>query len=152
MPADRRHLPVPDRGGRCVVNTVQQILQADRSTLVERWQSLFDREPPANVQVNLIRRILSWHAQDLMLDNDWCGPKGAARLERVLRSGATRPTAPVLAPGTRLLREWQGVTHEVLVLPQGFAHQDKTYKSLSAVAKAITGTHWSGPVFFGVRR
>jgi Protein of unknown function (DUF2924) len=134
------------------MSVVEQILAADRATLVERWQSLFDREPPAHVQVNLIRRILSWHAQDQMLDNDWCGPKGAARLERVLRPGSSRPATPSLAPGTRLLREWQGVTHEVLVLPQGFAHRDKTYKSLSAVAKAITGTHWSGPVFFGVRR
>lgn len=131
------------------MSVVEQILQADRATLVERWQSLFDREPPAHVQVNLIRRVLSWHAQDQMLDNDWCGPKGAERLKRVLRSTAA---APVLAPGTRLLREWQGVTHEVLVLPQGFVHQGQTYKSLSAVAKAITGTHWSGPVFFGLRR
>ena len=71
------------------MSVVEQILQADRATLVERWQSLFDREPPAHVQVNLIRRVLSWHAQDQMLDNDWCGPKGAARLKRVLRSTAS---------------------------------------------------------------
>ena len=135
------------------MSSVEQILQADRSTLVERWQSLFHREPPAHVQVNLIRRILSWHAQDLMLDNDWCGPKVAVRTERAARRGGVRPSsAPMLPPGTRLLREWQGTTHEVLVLPQGFAHQDTTYKSLSAVARAITGTNWSGPVFFGVRR
>ena len=75
------------------MSAVEQILQADRSTLVERWQSLFDREPPAHVQVNLIRRVLSWHAQDQMLDNDWCGPKGAARLERVLRPCGPRPTS-----------------------------------------------------------
>lgn len=134
------------------MSVVDQILQADRATLIERWQCLFDREPPAHVQVNLIRRVLSWHAQDQMLDNDWCGPKGAAKLEKVLRNGAARPSTVALSPGTRLLREWQEVTHEVLVVPEGFNHLGKTYKSLSAVAKAITGTHWSGPVFFGLRR
>ncbi len=133
------------------MNAIDQIVQADRPALVERWQSLFDREPPAHVQVALLRRVLAWHAQDQAIDGQWTGPKGAARLQRALRPTRTS-TAPTLAPGTRLLREWQGVTHEVLVTPQGFVHQGHTYKSLSAVAKAITGTHWSGPVFFGIAR
>ncbi len=61
-------------------------------------------------------------------------------------------SGPTLAPGTRLLREWQGATHEVLVLPRGFEYQGKTFSSLSAVARAITGTAWSGPAFFGIKR
>jgi hypothetical protein len=133
------------------MNVIDEIVQADRPALVERWQSLFDREPPAHVQIALLRRVLAWHAQDQSIDGQWTGPKGAVRLQRALRPTKTG-SAPTLAPGTRLLREWQGVTHEVLVTPQGFVHQSNTYRSLSGVAKAITGTHWSGPVFFGIRR
>ena len=57
-----------------------------------------------------------------------------------------------LSPGTRLLREWHGATHEVLVEAHGFEYAGKNYKSLSAVARAITGTPWSGPAFFGTKR
>lgn len=55
-----------------------------------------------------------------------------------------------LRPGTVLIREWRGVTHRVLVRHKGFEHDDKTYGSLSEVARAISGTHWSGPRFFGL--
>ena len=56
-----------------------------------------------------------------------------------------------LKPGTRLLREWQGRSHEVLVLNDGFSWQATHYRSLSAIARKITGTAWSGPLFFGLR-
>jgi hypothetical protein len=59
--------------------------------------------------------------------------------------------APRLKPGTRLLREWQGRTHEVLVSDNGFVWQQARYRSLSQIARAITGTSWSGPVFFGLK-
>ena len=67
------------------------------------------------------------------------------------RLPAMRPPV-ALKPGTRLLREWQGTTHEVRVLDAGFDYAGQTYKSLSAVARAITGTPWSGPLFFGIKR
>ena len=57
-----------------------------------------------------------------------------------------------LLEGTKLLREWRGVTHEVTVIDGGYEHQGKRYRSLSAVARAITGTQWSGPLFFGLRK
>jgi hypothetical protein len=57
---------------------------------------------------------------------------------------------PKIKPGTRLLREWQGTVHEVLVLERGVAYQGKTWPSLSAVAREITGARWSGPRFFGL--
>jgi hypothetical protein len=56
-----------------------------------------------------------------------------------------------IRPGTRLLRTWQGETHEVLALEKGFSYRGETYASLSKVAQAITGAHWSGPVFFGLK-
>lgn len=133
------------------MNTLDQIVSADRPALVQRWQSLFDREPPAHVQVALLRRVLAWHVQDEALGREAGTSKSADHLNLALRPAGARRTASLTA-GTRLLREWQGHTHEVLVLPEGFEHQGKTYTSLSAVARAITGTPWSGPAFFGVRR
>lgn len=61
---------------------------------------------------------------------------------------AIRIKANPLVQGSRILREWKGVTHLVIVTDQGYEWQGKTYRSLSAIAKEITGTHWSGPRFF----
>ena len=64
---------------------------------------------------------------------------------------ANTPPRPELKPGTRLMREWQGRTYEVLVLDDGFSWHDAHYRSLSALARKITGTAWSGPLFFGLK-
>jgi hypothetical protein len=64
---------------------------------------------------------------------------------------ATIRARPELKPGTRLVREWQGRTYDVLVLDEGFSWQGTRYRSLSAIARKITGTAWSGPLFFGLK-
>src|SRR5256714_15506775 len=64
---------------------------------------------------------------------------------------AYTPPCPELKPGTRLMREWQGRTYDVLVLDDGFSWQGTSYRSLSALAGKITGTAWSGPLFFGLK-
>ena len=66
-------------------------------------------------------------------------------------TGAQIRPRPELKPGTRLVREWQGRTYEVLVLDDGFSWQGTSYRSLSALAGKITGTAWSGPLFFGLK-
>jgi Protein of unknown function (DUF2924) len=67
-------------------------------------------------------------------------------------SDAQKPTPPIsLKAGTRLVREWRGVTHTVLVHTDGFAWNGRRYRSLTIVAREITGAHWSGPRFFGLR-
>ena len=63
-----------------------------------------------------------------------------------------RPDEPRLRPGTRLVRSWQGRTYSVLVTEHGFVMDDREYPSLSRIAEAVTGTHWSGPRFFGITR
>ncbi|MCI0431136.1 MAG: DUF2924 domain-containing protein [Rhodospirillales bacterium] len=65
---------------------------------------------------------------------------------------AALPVAPRLKPGTRLLWRWGGETHQVTVLEQGFEYRGTTYGSLSEIARAITGSRWSGPAFFGLRK
>ncbi len=59
--------------------------------------------------------------------------------------------SPDLSLGTRLLREWQGRTHHVMVVQGGFEYEGKVWRSLSAIARSITGTAWSGPAFFGLK-
>jgi hypothetical protein len=64
----------------------------------------------------------------------------------------SRPPPSRLSKGSKLFREWHGETHEVLVLDKGFAWHGETYPSLSAIARAITGTNWNGWAFFGLKR
>lgn len=123
------------------MNILAEITIADRELLAKRWESLFEHEPPPQIHTALMRRVLAWNVQMQQAGLD----PFAGRLP------AMRPPV-ALKPGTRLLREWQGTTHEVRVLDAGFDYAGQSYKSLSAVARAITGTPWSGPLFFGIKR
>lgn len=71
------------------------------------------------------------------------------KTHRLLLSGLAEE---LLLVGTQLLRKWQGQTHQVTVLAKGFKYQNKVYRSLSAIARVITGTSWNGRVFFGVKK
>jgi hypothetical protein len=75
-----------------------------------------------------------------------------ARAADDIAAGRAPSKSPsTIKAGTRLLREWQGVVHEVIVLEDGFRYRGRTWRSLSAVAREITGTRWSGPLFFGLK-
>ena len=120
--------------------------------LKQLWRELFDREPPGFSRSYLISR-LAYRLQELA----YGGLKPATRAKLDALAGALDPkaarkrvvTGPVV--GTQLIREWRGVEHTVTVLADGFAWEGRRYTSLSAVARAITGTRWSGPAFFGLR-
>lgn len=122
----------------------------DRNALAQRWAEVFGCPAPRHSQAALLRAALAWHCQMAQIAN--AGPGGVERLIRVLRREAiSKAPAVSLSPGTRLLREWQGQTHHVTVLAQGFEYNGKTYRSLTAITRLITGTPWSGPLFFGLR-
>lgn len=127
------------------MNTLAEVTQADRELLIQRWESLFEREPPPQTHTALMRRVVAWNVQMQQAGLDPLAFSSSGR------QSVSRPPV-VLRTGTRLLREWQGTTHEVRVLEAGFDHAGQTYTSLSAVARAITGTPWSGPLFFGLKR
>jgi len=123
--------------------------------LKERWRELFQTDPPPFNRAYLESR-LTYRIQELAYGG--LSQTTLARLDAIAaddkyvdREAARKrlPERPV--PGTRLVREWQGVEHAVTVLDDGFEYCGRPYKSLSAVARAITGTRWSGPLFFGVR-
>ena len=77
---------------------------------------------------------------------------GSSRRPVRRTASQSRTPPPRLSKGSKLFREWHGETHEVLVLDKGFAWRGETYPSLSAIARAITGTNWNGWAFFGLKR
>ena len=123
--------------------------------LQAQWRELFETEPPRRNRGYLESRI-AYRIQELA--HGGLSPATVARLEALgetldggdatvrKRRVDDRPVA-----GTRLIREYQGVEHCATVLADGYEYQGRPYKSLSAVARAITGTRWNGPLFFGLR-
>ena len=126
---------------------LQMLASLDRNALVKRWTSTFKSSVPRNAHVALLQGALAWHEQ---IDREKASD--VKQLIRRLHHQANSPgSVSVLATGTRLLREWQGQTHHVIVQSDGFAYNGKTYRSLTAISRQITGTAWSGPLFFGLR-
>lgn len=123
--------------------------------LKAQWRDLFDSEPPPFNRRYLESR-LAYRIQELAYGG--LKPETIERLEALgeqLDGGnmAVRRNRVDDRPivGTRLIREWQGVEHTVTVLADGFEWQGRPYKSLSSVARAITGTRWNGWTFFGLK-
>jgi len=125
----------------------------DRKELVEKWQLLYGTEPPVGSQNKFLLHAIAYRMQEKALG----GLKPATRrfLEKAAQDNAFQQQilpAVSIKPGTRLLREWHGVTYEVIILESSVLCNGKHYHSLSEVARAITGAHWSGPLFFGLKK
>ncbi len=123
--------------------------------LKAQWRELFETEPPAFNRRYLESR-LAYRIQELVYGG--LKPETVRRLETLgeqLDGGniTLRRIRADLKPitGTKLIREWQGVEHTVTVLADGYEWQGRPYRSLSAVARAITGTRWNGWIFFGLK-
>jgi hypothetical protein len=124
------------------------------SELKQRWRALYHSEPPLRISRELLTRAVAYRIQEQVYGRLKPSTRRLLmRLANDARSG--RPLKPEPAagvqPGTVLMREWHGVTHEVRVLDRGVLYQRKRYRSLSEVARVITGAHWNGPQFFGLR-
>ncbi|MBX2807820.1 MAG: DUF2924 domain-containing protein [Cellvibrionaceae bacterium] len=117
------------------------------------WQELFDEPAPRKKRDYLIPR-LAWRIQELAYGG--LTDEAQERINQLIRSkepikpSSNRIRRPAI--GTKLIREYQGVEHHVTVARNGFEYQNRTYRSLSHVAREITGTRWSGPLFFGLNR
>ena len=123
--------------------------------LKEQWRQLFEGEPPAFNRRYLESR-LAYRIQELAYGG--LKPDTVRRLEKLgeeLDGGRVdvrkRPANDRPISGTRLIRDYQGIEHCVTVRDNDFEYQGRPYKSLSAIARAITGTQWNGLTFFGVR-
>ena len=101
--------------------------------------------PPSLRSADLLRRLLAWKIQvEVHGDLD-------AQTRRRRRAGAPMPPADRLAAGTCLAREWKGVTYQVEARDGAYVFEGQRYASLSKIARAITGSRWNGPRFFGLR-
>jgi hypothetical protein len=128
-------------------------------TLRARWRTVFGGEAPPHLPRHLLFAMIAYRLQaEIFGDLD----AGTLRLLKKIELAPSKTEAvPLtealcqrrrdLSPGTVLLREWNGQTHRVTVVEQGFAWQGLTYASLSKIAQVITGTKWNGPRFFGLR-
>jgi hypothetical protein len=135
---------------------IDRLRGLDVGELQARWHTVFRRRAPPHLPRHLLFRVLAYRLQA-----DQLGDLDAETVRLLDRSGSPEKAGQravsmgqrtaELRPGTMLGREWNGQMHRVAVLTEGFAWNGKTYRSLTKVAFAITGTRWSGPKFFGLR-
>lgn len=122
---------------------LEAIAAEDLPALRARWQRQYG-PPPRLRSVLVLRLVLAWRLQA-----DSCGGLDAATRRLIRSAPAGRESA--LAPGSVLSREWQGRVYRVEIAEKGFIHDGRHWKSLSQIARHITGTRWNGPRFFGLR-
>jgi hypothetical protein len=133
---------------------LQALEQMDRATLSAEWRRRYRAHPPKRVARDLLMLGIAWKIQEQAY-----GGLGVATKRRLAelvstmdRDGdVTRNRIARLKPGAKLLREWGGKTHTVTVVENGFEWKGRHWQSLSAIAREITGAHWSGPRFFGLK-
>lgn len=142
-----KHDPIPAR--------IAALSQQPISDLKRQWRDLFEDTPPPFSRANLEHR-LAYRIQELAYGGPDTGTRRILDALADEANGRASRKRSVLDPrnpiaGTKLLREWDGIEHSVTVLNSGFEWQGRPYKSLSAVAYAITGTRWNGYRFFGLQ-
>jgi Protein of unknown function (DUF2924) len=124
-----------------------ELAAMDRAGLARLWADLIGGAVPASMSQPMQRRFLAFDLQARA--EGGLSASLRTRLDRIA-AGLERKAAPRLQPGARLLRAWNGTTHVVDALPEGFLWNGTRHRSLSAIARAITGARWSGPRFFGL--
>ena len=131
---------------------IDKLASIPRQKLLERWEAHYKTEPPKRISTELMVRAIAYQLQArhcgglrpaLVRQLTKCTESAGGEAKRASR-------APALQPGARLIREWNGVTHTVDVIDNGFEWQHERYGSLSEIAREITGARWSGPRFFGL--
>jgi hypothetical protein len=145
---------------RCTIKNATSCREAlsrlpnlDIGELRQQWRGLYKTQAPPNLSRELLLGAVAYRMQEVAFGE--LRPARQRQLRQMAqqfnRIGAAKARPrPELKPGTRLMREWQGRTYDVLVLDDGFSWQNTHYRSLSALARKITGTAWSGPLFFGL--
>ncbi len=140
---------------------IAEITELSLDELRERWRELYGSEPPRYRRAALLRR-LAHRVQELAYGevSEATRARLRQRLEEVDGESKANGADPASEPrrqaarpvvGTRLVRTWQGRRYEVTAVTAGFEYEGRRYRSLSAIAREITGTRWNGPAFFGLR-
>lgn len=140
------------------IDIAEMLVRLSASTIFElrgEWRRLHRAPPPMRLSRDLLMRGITYKLQERPLGG--LSQSILRKLERLNldseASEAQRSAPPIsLKADTRLVREWRGITHTVLVHAGGFEWNGRRYRSLTIVAREITGAHWSGPRFFGLRK
>jgi hypothetical protein len=125
-----------------------------KTALRELWKELFNAPPPPQLRRHLMIPILAYRLQEQAFGSLRAASRGRLRqLARAFEnnSDATVSSIPSVKPGTRLVRQWGDQVHLVNVEANAYEYQGARYQSLSEIARLITGTRWSGPLFFGIK-
>ncbi len=131
------------------------LAELDTTVLWREWRRLYRSHPPVHIRRDLLILAIAWKLQERVYGGLTAAQKRKlAGISKELRQNGdlSGSLAIRVKPGMRLVREWRGKTHTVLVLEDGFEWNGERRRSLSAIAREITGTRWSGPRFFGLQR
>jgi len=134
---------------------LSRLPKLDIYELREEWRCLYKADVSPHLSRELLIRAVAYRMQEVALGG--LRPEPLRQLRQIAQelkqTGAVAKCfRPQLKPGTRLIREWRGRTYEVVVLDDGLSWQGTRYRSLSAIARKISGTAWSGPLFFGLKQ
>ena len=129
--------------------------EMNRTALCKQWQERFNKPAPAGVRKELLVRMLAYRIQEQAYGG--LSAKSRRRLDEMAAAMSTNDPKAAIAnivetrSGTQLIRSWRGKTHTVIVQDAGYQYEGRRYRSLSEIARHITGTQWSGPLFFGLK-
>jgi len=144
--------------------TIEQLQQLSREELIKKWKKLFKTNSPQHARKEFLIKHIFWELQTKKQSGysaqtqkqlDKLTDKLASKKEVSLsdiKTATKQASTLEIKPGTKLIREYKGEKHEVIALEKGFEYREKQYKSLSAIAREITGTQWNGKLFFGVKK
>ena len=121
-----------------------------RADGIKLWRAIFDSEPPLRIGGTLLQAITIQARQESVIASKYGALEKQLALIRDPSQSVKMPKQS-LRVGDRIVRGWGGTNHEVTILPKGFSYRGEVHKSLSEIARLITGARWSGPRFFGIR-
>jgi hypothetical protein len=145
-----------------MTETIEELQQLSRDELIQKWKKLFKTNSPQHARKEFLIKHIVWELQakkqggysaQTLKQLDKFADKFAKKQE-IKEEEINKPCRLSLEikAGTKLIREYKDEKHEVITLEKGFEYRNKPYKSLSAIAKEITGTQWNGKLFFGVKK
>jgi len=145
-------------------DVIEQLQQLSREELIKKWKKLFKTNSPQHARKEFLIKHIVWELQakkqggysaQTQKQLDKLADKLATKQEvseTDIKETTKQTSILEIKAGTKLIREYKDEKHEVITLEKGFEYRNKPYKSLSAIAKEITGTQWNGKLFFGVKK
>jgi len=146
-------MPISDADND-IKTELAELARSPIKRLRERWRTIFRSKPPPAFGPDLLRRGIAQKIQE----QHYGGLSAIAKrqLDEAIKAVAANPTGRVelprrIMPGAVLVRSWKDKSHHVTILADGFSYEGRSYRSLSEIAREITGARWNGPRFFGLR-